>query len=384
MRAILNLGFRPFYTLAALFAVFAVALWLVSFTGMAQFGGQLQGVLWHSHEMVFGFIPAVIAGFLFTAVRNWTGLPTPTAWSLGGIALVWLVARVLLVSGPVGPGVVLDVLFLPLLTISVAIPIFRSANHRNYKVVAIVATMAVLHFVYHLALGGEIPAWLLRGSLFAVIDITAILFAVVGGRVIPAFTGNAVPGSDPVHKTWVEIVAFGSLLLLAMVSLVSGGLVLPAWLPISLAFIAAASHAVRLAYWQPGLTRNNPLLWMMPVAYSWLPIALLLRGLSGLGTVFPGSWIHALTAGALTSLMVAMMMRSTLGHTGRKLEASRADVIVFLLLQLAVILRVLAGVVADYRTMTIIAGVVWMVAFAGFFVRYAPMLLKARVDGKPG
>ena len=384
MRAILNLGFRPFYTLAALFAVFAVALWLVSFTGMAQFGGQLQGVLWHSHEMVFGFIPAVIAGFLFTAVRNWTGLPTPTAWSLGGIALVWLVARVLLVSGPVGPGVVLDVLFLPLVTISVAIPIFRSANHRNYKVVAIVAAMAVLHFVYHLALGGEIPAWLLRGSLFAVIDITAILFAVVGGRVIPAFTGNAVPGSDPVHKTWVEIVAFGSLLLLAMVSLVSGGLVLPAWLPISLAFIAAASHAVRLAYWQPGLTRNNPLLWMMPVAYSWLPIALLLRGLSGLGTVFPGSWIHALTAGALTSLMVAMMMRSTLGHTGRKLEASRADVIVFLLLQLAVILRVLAGVVADYRTMTIIAGVVWMVAFAGFFVRYAPMLLKARVDGKPG
>jgi uncharacterized protein involved in response to NO len=383
VRAILNLGFRPFYTLAALFAVFAVALWLVSFTGMAQFGGQLQGVLWHSHEMVLGFIPAVIAGFLFTAVRNWTGLPTPTAWSLGGIALVWLVARVLLVSGPVGPGVVLDVLFLPVVVIAVALPIFRSANKRNYKVVAIVAAMAVLHFVYHLALGGEIPAWLLRGSLFAVIDITAILFAVVGGRVIPAFTGNAVPGSDPVHKTWVEIVALGSLLLLAMVSLVSGGLALPAWLPISLAFIAAASHAVRLAYWQPGLTRNNPLR-MMPVAYSWLPIALLLRGLSGLGTVFPGSWIHALTAGALTSLMVAMMMRSTLGHTGRKLEASRADVIVFLLLQLAVILRVLAGVVADYRTMTIIAGVVWMVAFAGFFVRYAPMLLKARVDGKPG
>ena len=384
MRAILNLGFRPFYSLAALFAVIAVAMWLVSFTGMAQFGGQLQGVLWHSHEMVFGFIPAVIAGFLFTAVRNWTGMPTPTGWTLGVVALVWLVARVLLVSGPDEPGVMLDVLFLPFVTISVAIPIFRSANQRNYKVVAIVAAMAVLHFVYHLALGGEIPAWLSRASLFAVIDITAILFAVVGGRVIPAFTGNAVPGSNPVHVKWVEVFAFGSLLLLAMASLVSGGLALPAWLPISLAFIAAASHAVRLAYWQPGVTRNNPLLWMMPVAYSWLPIALLLRGLSGLGSVFPGSWIHALTAGALTSLMVAMMMRSTLGHTGRKLEASRADVIVFLLLQLAVILRVLAGVVADYRTMTIVAGMVWIVAFAGFFVRYAPMLLKARVDGKPG
>jgi uncharacterized protein involved in response to NO len=123
---------------------------------------------------------------------------------------------------------------------------------------------------------------------------------------------------------------------------------------------------------------------MMPVAYSWLPIALLLRGLSGLGTVFPGSWIHALTAGALTSLMVAMMMRSTLGHTGRTLDASRADVIVFLLLQVAVVLRVLAGVAADHRTMTILAGVAWIVAFAVFLVRYAPMLVRARVDGKPG
>jgi uncharacterized protein involved in response to NO len=193
-----------------------------------------------------------------------------------------------------------------------------------------------------------------------------------------------VPGSNPVHKKWVEVTAFGSLLLLAAATLAGGGLELPAWLPISLAFLAAAAHAVRLAYWQPGLTRNNPLLWMMPVAYSWLPIALLLRGLSGLAMVYPGAWIHALTTGALTSLMVAMMMRSTLGHSGRKLEASRADVIVFLLLQFAVVLRVLAGVVADYRTMTIIAGMVWMVVFAVFFMRYAPMLLKARVDGKPG
>jgi uncharacterized protein involved in response to NO len=156
------------------------------------------------------------------------------------------------------------------------------------------------------------------------------------------------------------------------------------WLPASLVFLAAGAHALRLAYWQPGVTFNNPLLWMMPVAYSWLPVALLLRGLAGLGIVLPGTWIHALTAGALVSMMVAMMMRSTLGHTGRKLEASRADVIVFLLLQLAAVLRVLAGIVGDYRSMTELAGAVWMLAFAGFLLRYAPMLLRARVDGKPG
>jgi len=361
-----------------------MALWLAMFTGMASFGDYLQSVFWHSHEMVFGFSMAVMTGFLFTAVRNWTGLPTPSGWALGLIVLVWFAARVLLVAGPASLGVILDVLFLPLVTIGIAIPIFRSANKRNYKVVAIVAALAVLHFVFHLALNGELPAWLSRTSLFAAIDVIVILFAVVGGRVIPAFTRNAIPGSDPVHRTWVEVSAFGLLLLLAVTTLVGGGFALPAWLPMTLAFLAAAAHALRLALWQPGLTLGNPLLWMMPVAYSWLPVAFVLRGLSGLAIVVPGAWIHALTAGALTSLMVAMMMRSTLGHTGRKLIASRADVAVFLLLQLGTIVRVLSGIVGDHRTMTILAGLIWIAAFTGFLVRYAPMLLRPRADGKPG
>lgn len=383
-KTLLALGFRPFYTLAAAFAVIAIGLWLVSFTGMAQFSGDLQGVFWHSHEMVFGFVAAVITGFLFTAVRNWTGLPTPTGVSLGLIALVWIAGRVLPATGLAGLGVILDLLFLPLITIGVAIPIFRSGNKRNYKVVALVATMAILHFVLHLALGGELPGWLSRSSLFAVIDVIAILFAVVGGRVIPAFTRNAVRGSDPVHKQWLEVSAFGLLLLLAVATLVGGGMALPSRTLVVLAFLAAAAHAFRLAYWQPGATLNNPLLWMMPVAYSWLPVALLLRGLSGLAIVSPSAWIHALTAGAFTSLMVAMMMRSTLGHTGRTLDASKADVLIFLMLQLAAICRVLAGIVADHRTMTIIAGVLWIVAFAVFLVRYVPMLVSRRADGKPG
>jgi len=383
-RTLLALGFRPFYTLAALFGVVAIALWLVSFTGTAQFGGYLQGVFWHSHEMVFGFSAAVITGFLFTAVRNWTGRPTPTGALLGAIALLWIAPRVLLVSGHDQVAIILDVLFLPVVAISVAIPIFRSANKRNHKIVGVLAVMAVLHFVFHLALGGELPASLSRSSLFAVIDVIAILFALVSGRVIPAFTRNAVPGSDPVHKQWVEAAAFGLLILLAATTLAGGHVVLNPWIPAGLAFLAAIVHAIRLALWQPGVTINNPLLWMMPVAYSWLPIALLLRGFAGLGVALPGTWIHALTAGALTSLMVAMMMRSTLGHTGRELEARHADVAIFSLLQLAVVLRVLAGVVGDHRTMTILAGIAWMAAFAEFLVRYAPMLLRSRADGKPG
>lgn len=384
MRSILNLGFRPFYTLAAVFAVISIALWLALFTGAVQFGGYLQGVFWHSHEMVFGFSAAVITGFLFTAVRNWTGLPTPTGWVLGLITLTWVLARVLLITGPASLGVILDVLFLPLVVIGVAIPIFRSANKRNYKVVGLLAVMAVLHFVFHLALGGELPGWLSRTSLFAVIDLIAILFAIVGGRVIPAFTKNAVTGSNPVHKQWVEILAFGLLLLLAVTTLISGKMVLAAWIPVTLALLAAAAHAVRLALWQPGLTLNNPLLWMMPVAYSWLPVALLLRGLSGLAIVLPSVWIHALTAGALTSLMVAMMIRSTLGHTGRKLVASRSDVAAFLLLQVAALLRIFASAADNYGLMITLSGSAWILAFVIFLMRYAPMLLGPRADGKPG
>jgi uncharacterized protein involved in response to NO len=381
---LLSLGFRPFYTLAAVFAIIAMLLWLMAFTGMAQFSTYLPGVFWHSHEMAFGFSAAVITGFLFTAVRNWTGQPTPSGALLGAIALLWTAARVLLVSGTGGLGVILDVLFLPVVAVAIAIPIFRSANKRNYKVVGIIAAMAVLHLVFHLALGGELPASLSRTSLFAVIDVITILLAIVGGRVIPAFTKNAVPGSDPIHKPFVEIAAFGLLVLLAATTLVSGEMGLNPWLPAGLAFLAAIAHAVRLALWQPTLTLSNPLLWMMPVAYSWLPLALVLRGLAGLGIVLPGTWVHALTVGVLTSFMIAMMMRSTLGHTGRELAAGRTDLVIFLLLQLAAVLRVLAGITGDHRTLTVLAGIVWMAAFAQFLLRYLPMLMRPRVDDRPG
>ena len=361
-----------------------MAVWLVVFTGMASFGGYLQSMFWHSHEMVFGFSMAVMTGFLFTAVRNWTGLPTPSGWVLGMILTVWIAARILLVVGPASIGVTLDLLFLPLVTISIAIPVFRSRNKRNFKIVAIVAVLAILHFVFHLALSGELPVTLSRPVLFATIDVFVILFAVVGGRVIPAFTRNAVPGANPVHRTWVEVSAFGLLLMLAVTMLISGGIALPAGPAVLLAFLAAAAHALRLALWQPGRTLGHPLLWMMPVAYSWLPLALVLRGLSGLAIVPPGAWIHAVTVGALTSLMIAMMMRSTLGHTGRELIASRTDIVVFLLLQIGAVARVMSGIAGDQKTLTIFAGLVWMVAFVAFLLRYTPMLLWPRVDGKPG
>ena len=203
-RPLLALGFRLFYLLASAFAVVAILLWLAGIAGRFHFGAYLQGMFWHSHEMLFGYIVAVVAGFLFTAVRNWTGLPTPTGATLGGIAVLWLLARLLLVSGPSIPAVFLDVAFLPIVAIAIAIPILRSRNKRNYKVIGLLATVSVLHLLFHLALDGQLPAWLSRASLFASVDLIVILFALIGGRVIPAFTRNAVAGSNPRHEPWLE------------------------------------------------------------------------------------------------------------------------------------------------------------------------------------
>jgi len=384
MKSILQLGFRPFYLLAGLAAIAGICLWLLSFTGQLQFGNYLTGVLWHSHEMVFGFAAAVMAGFLFTAVRNWTGLPTPTGPVLGLIALLWIAARFFVVTGPHPFAVGTDVAFLLVVTCAIAVPIFRSKNQRNYKVVAILLAISLLHAVFHLAIAGKLPAWLARTSLFTVIDLVVILFAIVGGRVIPAFTRNAVSGSNPHHEVWLEFVSFTSLVLVALVTLFSGVFTLASSVMLVLFLVAAVAQWLRLTLWQPHLTLNNPLLWMMPVAYAWLPVALLLRGLATTAVLVPSTWIHALTMGAISSLMMAMMMRSTLGHTGRPLAASRTDMAAFLLLQLAALLRIFAGTTGYYREMILLSGVTWALAFGVFLLRYVPMLTRPRADGRPG
>jgi len=382
--AILGLGFRPFYLAGALFAVVAIVAWLGIFTGSLQFGRELTGIDWHGHEMVFGFIAAIIAGFLLTAVRNWTGLPTPTGTVLGLLVLCWLLPRILLLTGPYAAAVILDVVFLPLLAVAVLLPILRSRNRRNYKVVVLVLVIAALHAAFHLAQRGALPQGLMRALLIGTVDTVAILLALIGGRVIPAFTRNAVPGSTPRHERWLEILAFGSLILLAATGLGRGMSVIPGWIPASLALFAAAAHALRLALWQPQLTVGNPLLWMLPVSYGWLPVVFLLRGLSEFGMPAGAAWIHAMTAGAITSMMMAMMMRSTQGHTGRPLGATAFDMLIFLLIQLGAVLRVLAPVLGDYRSMVLASGAVWAGALFAFLIRYLPMLSRPRIDGKPG
>lgn len=385
MRSFLSLGFRPFYLLAALFAVAGLGFWLLSYLAVVDSGGYLRGVFWHNHEMVFGFAVAVISGFLLTAVRNWTGLPTPTGLLLAALAAVWLLGRVLIVTGPSMVAAFVDVLYLPLLLVAISLPIIRSRNRRNYKVIVLLALIAFTHGVFHYASLGPAPAWLAYTTIIVALDLITILYAIVAGRVIPAFTRNAVPGAEPRASQWVELVVFAAMISIVAARVASDWVAVPMLLPTALLVVAAVAHAFRLALWQPQVTVTNPLLWMLPVSYSWLPVAFFLRGLAGHAIVMQATWIHALAAGAISSLMLAMMMRSSLGHTGRGLVASRLDMTAFLLLQAAAIVRVTAGLFdGAYASVVTLAGILWMLAFGIFFLRYLPMLTQPRADGRAG
>ena len=383
---LLALGFRPFYLFAAVFAIVAVTAWLLSYSGGVLPGNYLQGMSWHSHEMIFGFAPAVIAGFLLTAVRNWTGQPTPTGAPLAGLVILWLLARVLMLTGPANVAALIDILFLPTLGVAVAIPILRSRNARNYKVLAVLTVLTLANAGYHLASLGLLPLEFARASVTAALDAMAILIAIVGGRVIPAFIGNAVEGASPRHVSGVELVSVGALVVILVAGVVKPWIAVPhiAWLFIFV--VAAVGQGVRLLLWQPLRARGNPLLWMLPVAYAWLPISLALRALELQSIVPSGAAIHAFTIGAITSLMMAMMMRSALGHSGRPLVAGPAEVGAFVLLQLSAIVRVLATSIAPgaYREAMIVSGILWTLAFVVFLWRYWPVLTRPRIDGRPG
>jgi len=225
--SIFQLGFRTFYSLAAIFAIAAMILWLRVFAGLSGTGEYLYGVVWHSHEMLFGFAVAVIAGFLLTAVRNWTGLPTPTGAALAALAAIWLAARVLIILGSAPLAAIVDAAFLPALAFAIAGPILGSKNKRNYKVLAIILLLALSHGVFHLASLGYAEAWVSRTALFVSIDIVIILMALVGGRVIPAFTRNALPSATSRHEPWVEIITFASMILIIATGVLRGSWTTP-------------------------------------------------------------------------------------------------------------------------------------------------------------
>jgi uncharacterized protein involved in response to NO len=378
--AVWNLGFRPFYLLASGFAAASIALWVLQYAGILAIA-YLHGAAWHGHEMIFGYALAVIAGFLFTAVRNWTGRPTPSGGWLIAVCTLWLAGRVLVLS-PFGLAAALVSAAFPIAVgIGIAVPLVQSGNKRNYFFVGLLVLMGAADLVFNLSMLGVLglPA---RPGLQAGLDVILFVMAVMGGRVIPMFTNNGVPGANARRHATVEKLALGSTIVL----LVADVLPMPTPALALIALACAVAHGARLALWDSGKTLGTPLVWILHAAYAWIVIHLALRGFAALGWVPEPLAIHALTIGAIGGLTIGMMTRTARGHSGLPLVADRAEVACYLLVQLAAAVRVLGPLVAPsaYLTSVIASGALWSAAFALYFVRYWPILTRPRLDGKPG
>ena len=378
--ALWSLGFRPFYLLASLFSAASVLLWAAQYSGWLP-AAYLQGPLWHGHEMLFGYTMAVVAGFLLTAVRAWTGQPTPVGAPLMALAALWVAGRVLVLT-PLGTlAAAVNAAFPVAIAVAIAIPLLRSRNVRNYFFVGLLALMGALVAALHLALQGafEFPP---RLGLLLGLDVMLFIMVVMGGRVIPMFTNNGVPGAGATRHALVEKLALGSVLFLFVADLFQ----LQTQIVVAIALVAAIAHGVRLYLWRPWRTLAAPLVWILHAAYAWIVVHLALRALSGLEWTAGSYSIHALTVGAIGGLTLGMMTRTARGHTARPLIADGWELAIFLLIQAAAIVRVFGGMAAPaaYLPSVQVSGVLWAAAFGLFAARYWSVLTRSRLDGKPG
>jgi len=384
------LGFRPFYLTAALFAAAALAAWLAAYHGVWLPRTPLPPLAWHAHEMLFGFAAAVMAGFLLTATRNWTGRPTASGTPLAILVLLWLVARALNLTGPGQLAAWVDALFLPVCALVIAAPLWRAQNRRNYFVVPLLIALGAANFLHHSAyLAGwpgpdRIPLQSVAVNVAA--GLIALLMTVIGGRVIPAFSANAIAELRPRVWTWVEHSTIGLMLLIPVLDLAAGWWSIPTGAFAQLLVVAATLQLVRLVGWQPWRTRSNALLAMLPLAYAWIPLYLLLRAAAPDSAIVSSTALHALLVGAMAGLMLAMMTRSALGHTGRSLRAGRVELTCFTAIQAAALVRVGGPLLAPgaHDLWVTLSGGLAVVAFAVFAIGYWPILTQPRVDGRPG
>ena len=381
--ALWQLGFRPFYLLAAAFTSLSVGLWGLQVTGLVRFA-YLDTAAAHAHEMLFGFALAVIVGFLFTAGRNWSGQPTPTGRPLMALAALWLLARVLALTPWGLATAAANLAFAWGSAWGLWKALRAGQNQRNYFFVALLVGMGLASLGVQLALQGRLPlpAW---AGLQIGLDLVLFIMAVMGGRVIPMFTNNGVPGTNARRQPQVEQAALGGVLLLAALDLLPPGL-LPAPLMAGVLLLVAVAHGARLALWQPWRTRRAPLVWVLHAAYAWISLHLALRAAAGVGVVPASVATPALTAGAIGGLIIGMMTRTARGHTGRPLRADGWEVTMYAAVLGAALLRVGVPLLWPSAYLPAIAGaaLLWAAGFGLYAWRYAPILTRPRLDGRPG
>jgi uncharacterized protein involved in response to NO len=343
----------------------------------------LESISWHSHEMVFGFTIAIVAGFLLTAVENWTSRPTARGPFLAVLVGLWMIGRLVGLGGAAAAIAGLaDLLFLPALTVAIAIPLFLAGSKRNYLLLAILPLLWICDLLLHLRTSGLLPQSVLRTDLVAV-DLIVVVLVIITGRIVPLFTRNALADEGVRSNAGLNTTAIISVIVVACIEVVApGGYVMTA-----AAGIAGLLVLGRSVHWGFHKTLGRPILWILHLGHAWIWLGLFLKAASAAGMPIQSSVAtHALTAGAIGTLTLGMMARVTLGHTGRPLQVSPMITIAFVAITGSAILRVFGPWLrADLtRTALISSATLWSLAFALYVLANFSYLITPRPDGQPG
>ena len=376
---LLSLGFRPFFLVATLAAIALVSAWIFFYKSGANFGQFYYGyTTWHAHEMVFGYTSAIIAGFLLTAVGNWTGKPTATGTALLLLTLLWAAGRIApYFPLPTWLIASIDWLFLPILSLVLLKPLILGQHYKNLIMVAILWLLAFANGLVH---AEQLQLWqnTARTGISMGVDTVILLIIVIAGRVVPFFTRAVIPDADPKSQPWLEAIAISSGLALIASDLnwISGQ-----WVPY-LFFGFAITHVIRAANWMHPDIKQHPMLWSIYSALAWISIAFVLKGLTLQHIVWPMLSTHALTVGVIGIITVAMLTRVSLGHTGRAMQANTLLSLAFIAINLAAINRVILPLFWPqmYAQWVVLSGGLWVAAFCLIAIQFLPIWIKPRVS----
>lgn len=387
--AILSLGFRPFFLLGAIFAVVLIALWVPWFLGLIAVPSAFPPAAWHAHELLFGFVTAIIAGFLLTAVPSWTGRPPIAGLLLAGLVLVWAAGRIAIaLSTHLDPATTaaLSVAFPLILAIVIGREIVAARNWRNLKIVAVLLGLAAADAWFHFEI------WQFgrpKHAHLVAVALAVLLLMTIAGRIVPTFTANWLKQNRPGGRLPPAFGAYDAAVMLLSGVALLGWLGLPLvdaepWArPVVAAALLAAAVAnfVRQARWLPHRTFAEPLLAILHVAFAFIGLGFLLSGLGVLWDDYDiaAAGLHAWTAGALATMMLAVMTRVSRGHTGRALTAPLGTVVIYAAMLVAAGARIGASLYPELTAVLLpVAGLAWVAAFAGFVFLYGRMLTSPR------
>ena len=377
MPPILEHGFRPFFFLASLHAAVAIPTWLSMYFSGQALSGPFPGLHWHAHEMLFGYLQAVVAGFVLTAIPNWTGRLPLSGSPLAGLVLLWFAGRAACVGLPHPfAAMAVDAAFPAVLAFAVWREVVSGRNWKNAPVATMISLFGIANLLDHAANLGLVADGLgIRLALASAV----VLLALIGGRIVPSFTRNWLAR----HEGTVLPASFG---MVDKAALATTAMACMAWIAVPDAaftalvlILAGILLGVRLARWRGYRTSVEPILLILHVGYGWLAVAVALIGLASISDIPESSALHALTAGAIGTMTLAVMTRASLGHTGRAIVAGRSVVASYAAITVGAILRVLAPFAGDwYAPVLITGGALWSAAFVLFAIRYAPILLGRR------